>query len=274
MDQNVLTIIFAVAAALCAILFYSLSRSRGSELAKVRENFAEKDSKIESLTSALQATKEQLAKKKKDVESLQVEARKKAKKEGKRQQREIAALSTSGRSESSSMTPEEQARKSAAMSNAIQAQLDNLEREHQDRLTEATGELKNTISEQKKELKELNQKFKEFRVSTQKRDEERRNLPNTTIDVSTLDDAVRDELARYYRKGESFEKMYKLVSGQHRALGDQMKELRTKYFALCRELALRDGGSPSTDIVNEKVPPAVEVASHTASESEPVAVEA
>jgi len=49
---------------------------------------------------------------------------------------------------------------------------------------------------------------------------------------------VVQELSRYYRKGDEFERLYNMSQGKIQLANDRFQELQKKYFAVCRELAV------------------------------------
>lgn len=91
----------------------------------------------------------------------------------------------------------------------------------------------------------------ELRAAIKKVDA-RPDVPGTTIDLKSLATPVVQELARFFRKGEEFERLYTVAQSQLQLEKDRTLEIQRRYFAVCRELAVHAGASssaPTNEIV-------------------------
>ena len=100
-----------------------------------------------------------------------------------------------------------------------------------------------TLAEENAALKKT---LEELRMS-KKKEAERPEIPGTTLDLKGLPTEAVQELARYFRKGEEFERLYAVAQGQLQLAQDRYLEMQRRYFAVCRELALAAGVQPQSD---------------------------
>jgi chromosome segregation ATPase len=121
--------------------------------------------------------------------------------------------------------------------------IEGLMRQQEQTGTDATSIKKNfeTASEQwKSEKNDLQKTLQELRVAVKKY-EERPGVPGSGLDLKALPVEAVQELARYYRKGEDYEKLYRLSQNQIQLAQEKSLELQRRYFAVCRELAVAAG---------------------------------
>ncbi len=105
-------------------------------------------------------------------------------------------------------------------------------RSREDKLSEDNSALRRTLEE--------------LRASKRK-DNERPDVPGTSLDLKALPSDAVQELARFFRKGEEFERLYHVAQGQTQLAQDRYLELQRRYFAVCRELALVAGVNAGSD---------------------------
>jgi hypothetical protein len=111
------------------------------------------------------------------------------------------------------------------------------ERERRERIESENGQLKATIDELRAAIKKV---------------DARPDVPGTTIDLKSLPTPVVQELARFFRKGEEFERLYTVAQSQLQLEKDRTLEIQRRYFAVCRELAVHAGvptSAPTGDAV-------------------------
>lgn len=111
------------------------------------------------------------------------------------------------------------------------------ERERRERLESDNSQLKATIDELRAAIKKV---------------DARPDVPGTTIDLKSLATPVVQELARFFRKGEEFERLYTVAQSQLQLEKDRTLEIQRRYFAVCRELAVHAGvptSAPTGDAV-------------------------
>ena len=90
--------------------------------------------------------------------------------------------------------------------------------------------------------------LEELRASIKKKAEARPDIPGSGLDLKALPTEVVQELARYFRKAEHFEKLHGVVQGQLQLAQDRFNEQQKRYFAVCRELAVVAGKTPGSDL--------------------------
>ncbi len=102
------------------------------------------------------------------------------------------------------------------------------EREQRQRLSDENGSLKKTIDELRAAIKKV---------------DARPDVPGTALNLKELAPPVVQELARFFRKGEEFERLYTVAQSQLQLEKDRTLEIQRRYFAVCRELAVVAGMS-------------------------------
>lgn len=250
--------LFAVAG-LAAIFF----ASQWSNLKKIKapaSNAPLLEKRIDELRAELTSAKEDSTRKQHLLEEVREEAKKKLRRDGKKADRTSAEEQQKG----TGMDPRDveiQGLKKGLAS--IESQLNQTKTE----LLQATAALDQLRGDAKgategavhardeertksRSLAEENSNLKrtldELRAA-KKKDSERPELPGTALDLKALPPEAVQELARYFRKGEEFERLYAVTQGQVQLSQDRYQELQRRYFAVCRELALAAGQKPSTD---------------------------
>jgi hypothetical protein len=215
------------------------------------------EKKIDELRTELTTAKEETQRKQKLLEEVREEAKKKLRRDGKKADRveeqkgtgmdprdvEMQGLKKGLASLESQLNQAkaELAQKTAelehlsgdakgAVEGAVHAQ--NEERDRSRTLAEENSNLKRTLEDLR---------------TAMRKDTERPDVPGSTLDLRALPPDAVQELARYFRKGEEFERLYAVAQGQVQLSQDRYGELQRRYFAVCRELALAAGAKPGTD---------------------------
>jgi chromosome segregation ATPase len=208
--------------------------------------------KLEAARSEIASAKEKLAKKERELEDMREQARSKARREAKKDQRDVPAAASPTndprdveiqslrkgmaalesqlnsvkreREQAASSSTEVEARTRSAVDNAERAMAG--ERDRRRSLEEETTALKRTIED--------------LRAALKKQDA-RPEVPGSTLDLKSLPTPVVQEMSRYFRKSEEFERLYTIAQSQLQLDKDRFLELQRRYFAVCRELAVQAG---------------------------------
>lgn len=233
-----------------AMLFAFLKlREANARLAEVTTSGQSVEGRLTELRKELGAARDDAAKKSKALEEARAEAKKKARREGKKMQRqdETAADETTPGTDSG----EEVARLKQAIS-GLEQQIKDLLREGEMKAETASSdaasvELRNQLEAQLKaareETKAVQRTLDDLRESVRKKAEDRPDVPGTAVDLKALPTEAVQELARYFRKAEEFERLYGVAQGRLQLAQERAQELQKRYYAVCRELALMSGGS-------------------------------
>lgn len=218
------------------------------------------EKRIDELRAELTTAKEEASRKQKLLEEVREEAKKKLRRDGKKADRTSVEEEQKG----TGMDPRDveiQGLKKGLAS--IESQLNQMKTElaqktaELDQLrgdakgategaTQARDEERNKSRSLAEENSNLKRTLEELRAAKRK-DSERPELPGTALDLKALPAEAVQELARYFRKGEEFERLYAVAQGQVQLSQDRYQELQRRYFAVCRELALAAGQKPATD---------------------------
>ncbi|MBM4282831.1 MAG: hypothetical protein FJ137_19460 [Deltaproteobacteria bacterium] len=90
------------------------------------------------------------------------------------------------------------------------------------------------------EIAALKKTIDELRGALKKADA-RPDIPGTALNLKELPTPAVQELSRYFRKGEEFERLYTVAQSQLQLEKDRYLEIQRRYFAVCRELAVQAG---------------------------------
>ncbi len=221
------------------------------------KSFANADGKSDALKAELTAAKEEIARKNKQLEEAREEAKKKLRREGKKMEREA---------EEKAAGPDPREVEILGLKKgmaALESQLNNakaeaqratteLDRTRGDAKTETDGASRARDDERTKNRSladdnvALKRTLDELRNSKRK-ENERPDVPGTSLDLKALPADAVQELARFFRKGEEYERLYNVAAGQLQLEKDRYQEVQRRYFAVCRELALAAGTRPQND---------------------------
>ena len=222
------------------------------------------EKKLTEARAELSAQKEKVAAKQKELDELKEIGRVKARREGKKEQ--SAAQTEAAVKGADPRDVEIQSlRKGMA---ALESQLNGLKRDTASRdaadttvaqraSSEVEGAKKavETERQQRQRLEDDNGSLKktidELRTAIKKVDA-RPDVPGTALNLKELAPPVVQELARFFRKGEEFERLYTVAQSQLQLEKDRTLEIQRRYFAVCRELAVVAGISKTaseTDVV-------------------------
>ncbi|MFZ9889879.1 MAG: hypothetical protein ACO3JL_20475 [Myxococcota bacterium] len=103
------------------------------------------------------------------------------------------------------------------------------------------GEYEGKVKAAREELAAVQKTLEELRESIRKKAEDRPDVPGSAVDLKALPAEAVQELARYFRKGEEFERLYGVAQGRLQLAQERTQELQKRYYAVCRELALMTG---------------------------------
>lgn len=217
---------------------------------------ADLEKKLADARAELAAAKEETQRKQKQLEETREEAKKKLARAGRKAERdeetskapdprdvEIQGLKRGLSSLESQLN--------LAKRDVEKAQAD-LDRVRNDAKADVEGAAKGRDAERSKTMNlaeenaALKKTLEELRQS-KKKEAERPEIPGTSLDLKNLPPDAVQELARYFRKGEEFERLYAVAQGQLQLAQDRFLELQRRYFAVCRELALAAGAQPQSD---------------------------
>src|SRR5690606_3533875 len=113
---------------------------------------------------------------------------------------------------------------------------------------EARADLEGELARAREETAAVQKTLDELRESVRRKAEERPDVPGTGLDLKALPTDAVQELARYFRKAEEFERLYGVAQGRLQLAQERAQDLQRRYYAVCRELALLTGSSePASD---------------------------
>lgn len=219
------------------------------------------EKKLADVRAELAAQKDKLTSKQKELDELREQQKAKARREGKKEatigeekkgpdprdveiqslRKGMAALESqlnAAKRESAALGAKEADLTSKASADVEGAKkYAESERERRNALEAENAQLKATIDELRAAIKKV---------------DARPDVPGTTIDLKSLPTPVVQELARFFRKGEEFERLYTVAQSQLQLEKDRTLEIQRRYFAVCRELAVH-AGVPSSVPTGEAV---------------------
>jgi hypothetical protein len=266
--------IWAVVATVVALLFWnkanaasppealSSGANRGAALpAKTAPATAGSDEalkatekKLAEVRSDLAAQKDKLVAKQKEVDDLKEQARTKARREGKKEQAAAAETEAKAKGPDPRDVEIQSLRKGMA---ALESQLNAVKRDAASAVAAETSVTQRSAAEvegakkaaeterqTRARLEDENASLKktidELRAAIKKVDA-RPDVPGTALNLKELATPVVQELARFFRKGEEFERLYTVAQSQLQLEKDRTLEIQRRYFAVCRELAVVAG---------------------------------
>ena len=218
------------------------------------------EKKLAEARTELTSHKEKLAQKQKELEEIKEQARVKARREGKKE----AASAEDKKTSTDPRDVEIQSlRKGMA---ALESQLNTVKREaaakdaQEANMTSKSAadvegaqkvaagerERRQTLEEQNADLRRT---IDELR-SAIKKVEARPDIPGTSIDLKALPTPVVQELARFFRKGEEYERLHTVAQSQLQLEKDRTLEIQRRYFAVCRELAVHAGAPGNAKVAD------------------------
>lgn len=212
------------------------------------------EKKLADVRAELAAQKDKLTSKQKELDELREQQKAKARREGKKE----ASVAEEKKGPDPRDVEIQSLRKGMA---ALESQLNNAKREsaalgakEADLTSKASADVegakKSAESERERrnaleaENAQLKATIDELRATIKKVDA-RPDVPGTTIDLKSLPTPVVQELARFFRKGEEFERLYTVAQSQLQLEKDRTLEIQRRYFAVCRELAVHAGVASS-----------------------------
>ena len=256
--------IWAVIASVIALLFWNKanatapvqalgSGAKKAALPKAGEDpLKALEKKLAEARTEASGAKEKLQAKQKEFDEFKESARQKAKREGKKEAREAEDASKKGTDPRD--VEIQSLRKGMA---ALESQLNNLKREQANASASATDRRDRTAAEvagakeaaagerdKRQSIEQENAQLKatldELRSAMKKADA-RPDVPGTALNLKELPTPAVQELSRFFRKGEEFERLYTVSQSQLQLEKDRYLELQRRYFAVCREMAVKTG---------------------------------
>jgi myosin heavy subunit len=212
------------------------------------------EKKLAEVRSDLAAQKDKLVAKQKEVDELKELARTKARREGKKEQAAAAETEAKAKGPDPRDVEIQSLRKGMA---ALESQLNAVKRDAASAVAAETSSTQRSAAEvegakkaveterqTRARLEDENASLKktidELRAAIKKVDA-RPDVPGTALNLKELATPVVQELARFFRKGEEFERLYTVAQSQLQLEKDRTLEIQRRYFAVCRELAVVAG---------------------------------
>ena len=215
--------------------------------------------KLEKNRQDLGKAKESLAQKTKNLDEMRNQARKKERRESKAQQRQEKEAKRGNTAGDNNLMQEEIKNLKGSLS-AMEHQVLTMQKELDAARTSANEEAQEKWGTEVRDLKEKLQAaenqtqtaietLENFKQKVQADKEHKAKYP-TPLDLDSLDKDVVNELARFYRKSEHYQRLYQVAEGNVRMAQDRAADLQRRYREVCRELALVAGAqSKSEDAV-------------------------
>ncbi len=260
--------IWAALASVAALLFWNKAKahvppeplSTGIKAASLPAKSGPADAvvqlekKLAEARSDLTSSKERLATKQKELDEMKEQSKLRAKREGKKDQREQEEATAKPAGTDPRDVEIQSLRKGMA---SLESQLNAIKRE-QTQTTASSADLTQKTAEEvaaakktadaefnrrrslEEEASALRKTLDELRNAMKKADN-RPDVPGTTLNLKELPTPAVQELSRYFRKGEEFERLYTVAQSQLQLEKDRYLELQRRYFAVCRELAVQAG---------------------------------
>lgn len=238
-----------------AVVFLNQLRDARRRLQLVHRGATQVDDRLEALRKELGNAKEELQKKTKALETAKDEARKKARREGKKAKAEEQARDKADAPRTDDGNDAESKRLKKALA-AVEQQLATLraeaDTEKAQAVEEAKAELASALADSQEKAEASQQRLDELRATIKRKEDSRPAVPGSSLDLKALPKEAVEELARYYRKGEEFERLYGVSQGKLLLSQERQQELQRRYYAVCRELALLAGSSASENPSDEE----------------------
>lgn len=268
--MEIVLIAWALIASIAAALYYKKSLgqvapalpapSQKATASAADDALKTTEKKLAELRAELATQKEKVTAKQKELDELRDQQKAKARREGKKE----ASIAEEKKADPRDVEIQS-LRKGMA---ALESQLNALKREsaalgarEADLTSKASADVegakKSAESERGRraaleaEVAQLKSTIDELRATIRKADA-RPDVPGTSIDLKSLPTPVVQELARFFRKGEEFERLYTVAQSQLQLEKDRTLEIQRRYFAVCRELAVH-AGVPSSAPTGEAV---------------------
>jgi colicin import membrane protein len=264
MDPTVAIVGFVAVLAILAALFFAYkanaaasSLPQGNTISTpavtAGKGIVELEKKLADVRAELTSARDEVQRKAKQLEEAREQARLKAKREGKKAEEQ----KTDGKADPRDVEIQSLRKGMAALEsqlNAIKrdaAQQDQSAAERAERTSASVAEAEKRAAAEKerratleREAGDLRKTIDELRATIKKADA-RPDIPGSALNLKELPPPVVQELARYFRKGEEFERLYTVAQSQLQLEKDRAVELSRRYFAVCRELAVQ-AGLPAT----------------------------
>ena len=254
--MDALPAVIAIAAVVVAFIFVLKLQQANGRAASLREEADEARRLLEGTKKELSGAKEDLGKKSNALDALKSEAKKKARREGKKAQRDANKADADAPADDESEQRAEIKKLKSAI-RALEKQVADTQSEAEDTVSSATRTAEEAVASKLASLesdkKQLTKTLEDLRASIKKQRESRPDVPGSQLNLKELAPEVVQELARYFRKGEEYERLYNVAQGQLQLSGDKLGELQKKYYAVCRELAVAVRAEPATDAEAKKV---------------------
>ena len=244
MDQVFWLFIIVVAAvAAVAVLKWMQAEKKAEQLRTEQDDFRKQISDAQNETSA---AKEALKKKVKQLEESKTEAKKKARREGRKENREQEQARLASLGKEADPSEVKKLKKTIA---ALEMQIKTAQKDQAKAQKESAAQHASEIEVLTTRASDAEKEIQSLKDSIKKKKEARPRIPESTIDLKSLPVDVVQEMARHYRKGEEYEKLYNVAQGQLNASKERNSEMQKRYYAVCRELAVLATGN---DAISEE----------------------
>ncbi|MCP4503070.1 MAG: hypothetical protein GY822_24295 [Deltaproteobacteria bacterium] len=263
MDPSLIAFIAAGVLGLVAFLFYNqasglrvqLAEAKGTKKKAIGKSGGDAETKLKAAKKELATAKDSLNKKIKQLEEMRIASQKKAKKDAKKTSQKDAAEQSAKDSDASGSDDEKNRKHTQEVTKLKQAlktlegevsraqndakdAVQNAESEALDQMSKKLATQKEAANSSNAAKSKIQKTLDELRDSIKKKSEARPDVEGSGLDLKVLDTEVVQELAKFYRKGEHFEKLYHVNQGQLQLAKDKNQELQKRYYAVCRELAV------------------------------------
>ncbi|MBH1988955.1 MAG: hypothetical protein I8H75_05160 [Myxococcaceae bacterium] len=208
-----------------AVIANRRSKNGQTELGSIRVTKKLMEDKVANFRAELALLKEENVKKTKQLEELRDNAKRRLRKEGRKQDIE----ETDGMLDNQEQTPSfDLALKTVQQQaeEAHQVELGKLKAHYQERI----AKLENQVGQRKQNV-----------------EKSKKNLENAiVVPVEDLPEEVALEMGRMQRKAEHAEKLLAATRGKLQMSQERFSEMQKRYFGVCRELALASGQALGT----------------------------
>ena len=244
MDQVFWLMMVVVAGVAAVAVLKWLQAEKKAEYLRAREDDFRKQ--ISDAQNEASSAKETLKKKTKQLEDSKSEAKKKARRDGRKENRQQEIAKNAARSGEADPAEMKKLKKTIA---ALEMQIKTAQSDHSKAEKELTGQHATEMQALTSRTEQAEEEIQSLKDSIKKKKEARPHIPEAQIDLKSLPVEAVQEMARHYRKGAEYEKLYGVAQGQLNASKERNSELQKRYYAVCRELAVLATGN---DAISEE----------------------
>jgi len=249
MEQLIWVILIVVVAVAAGSILKWLQAEKKSDA--LLETDASLRAQLDTARDETNTAKEALKKKSKQFDDVKAESKKKARRDGRKENRQSeVAKANALDTETESAEIKKLKKAIAALEEQVgsitgqnEADLKDARRQHEGELKEAQGQHEGELKEAGSQARVLEDELVKLKTSIKKKKEARPGVPGTQLDLKALPVEAVQELSRYFRKGEEYERLYSVAQGQLNLAKERNGELQKRYFAVCREMAVLATGN-------------------------------